>query len=191
MNDQLAAYLNRYATFQEEELSLISTFLTRKTYNRREMVLEQGKLCGHRYFVLSGILRIFHTNSKGVEETNLFAIENWWITEYDSYINQNPSLNSIQAIEPTELFALSKEDEPKLLEQVPKLERVFRLIAENTLVAQLRKDEIYMKQSSRERYYALVRAIPNFAQRVPQYMIASYLNITPEYLSEIRKNPMT
>ncbi|TAI49487.1 Crp/Fnr family transcriptional regulator [Flagellimonas allohymeniacidonis] len=190
MNDQLAAYLGRYETFQEEELALISGFLTPQKYGRRALVLEQGKTCGHRYFILNGILRIYHTNSKGVEETNLFAIENWWITEYDSYINQIPSLNSIQAIEPTELLALSKEDEPELFKKIPKLERVFRLIAENTLIAQLRKNEIYMKQSSRERYYALVRAIPNFAQRVPQYMIASYLNITPEYLSEIRKNPV-
>ena len=71
---------------------------------------------------------------------------------------------------------------------IPKLERAFRIITENMLIAIQRKDEVYMKKTSKECYYSIVKAIPNFAQRVPQYMIASYLNITPEYLSEIRKN---
>ena len=80
------------------------------------------------------------------------------------------------------------EKEIRWQEKIPKLERVFRIITEKTLIAILRKDEIYMKQHSKERYYSLVDTIPNFAQRVPQYMIASYLDITPEYLSEIRKS---
>jgi len=190
MNEQLFGYLNRYEPFTQKEISDILSVMKLKRYKRREFLLRQGKVCPFRYFILEGITRTFHTNDKGIEQTNLFAIENWWVTEYDSYVNQKPSMNSIQAIEAVTVLELPKADEGPLFEKLPKLERVFRIIAEKTLIAQIKKDSLYMKRSSKERYYHLVNSIPNFAKRVPQYMIASYLDITPEYLSEIRKHPI-
>lgn len=188
MKSQLANYLNRYASFTSEEIDLIFNSLSVKTFQRKEFLLEQYQVCKHRFFIIEGLVRYFRTDSDGNENISLFGIENWWITNLDSFVNKTPSQNAIQAVEKTTVLYISKEDLEALYEQIPKLERAFRIITEKTLIAILRKDEVYMKQNSKERYYSLVDTIPNFAQRVPQYMIASYLDITPEYLSEIRKS---
>ncbi|MGH1386490.1 Crp/Fnr family transcriptional regulator [Kordia sp.] len=188
MKSQLFTYLNRYVSFESEEIDLIFNSLSQKTFHKKEFLLAQYQVCKHRFFILEGLVRYYKTDSDGNENISLFGIENWWITNLDSFINEVPSHNAIQAVENTTVLYISKSDLELLYEKVPKLERAFRIITEKTLIAIQRKDEIYMKQNSKERYYSLVDTIPNFAQRVPQYMIASYLDITPEYLSEIRKN---
>lgn len=188
MHQQLKTYLNNYCVFTDDELDRIQKSLFTKTYKKGEFLLEENKVCGHKFFILKGLVRAFHTDHKGNEKVNLFAIENWWITDMDSLINQKPSFNTIQALENSQVLILSKDDLETLYLQVPKLERVFRLITEKFAIALQRKDEIFMKRNSSQRYFNLVQSIPNFVQRVPQYMIASYLDITPEYLSELRKN---
>ncbi|WP_420570766.1 Crp/Fnr family transcriptional regulator [Kordia sp.] len=188
MKSQLTNYLNRYADFSTEEIELIFNSLSTKTFQKKEFLLQQDQICKHRYFIIEGLVRYFRTDSDGNERISLFGIENWWITNLDSFINEIPSQNAIQTLETTTVLSISKDDLEFLYRKVPKLERAFRIITEKTLIAIQRKDEVYMKQHSKERYYSLVDTIPDFAQRVPQYMIASYLDITPEYLSEIRKN---
>ena len=188
MKSQVANYLNRYASFDSEEIDIIFNSLSEKIVPKKEFLLEQYEVCKYRFFIVEGLVRYFRTDSDGNENISLFGIENWWITNLDSFVNEVPSHNAIQAVEKTTVLYISKNDLEMLYEKVPILERAFRLITEKTLIAVLRKDEVYMKQSSKDRYYSLVDTIPNFAQRVPQYMIASYLDITPEYLSEIRKN---
>lgn len=188
MKEQLATYLNRYVLFQEEEIDIIFSHLTQITYQKKEFLLTQNQICKQRFFITKGLVRYFSTDENGNENISLFGIENWWITNLDSFINEVPSLNAIQAIEKTTVLSISKEQLEMLYRKIPKLERAFRLITEKTLIAIQRKDEVYMKLTSKDRYLSLVQTIPNFAQRVPQYMIASYLDITPEYLSEIRKN---
>lgn len=188
MKAQLADYLNRYASFESEEIEIIFNSLSIKTFQRKEFLLEQNQICKHRYFIIEGLVRYYRTDTDGNENISLFGIENWWITNLDSFVNETPSHNAIQAVEKTTVLYISKNDLELLYQKVSKLERAFRIITEKMLIAIQRKDEIYMKQHSKERYYSLVNTIPNFAQRVPQYMIASYLDITPEYLSEIRKN---
>lgn len=191
MKEQVKKYFNRYVQLDDQEIDLLFNTLSFKTFEKKSYLLEEGQTCQFRYFILNGLVRLFHTDSNGVERIHLFGIENWWITNLDSFLHQTPSLNAIQAIERTNVLCLSKNDLEFLYKEVPKLERAFRLITENMLVAMQRKDEIYMKRTSKERYFNLIESIPNFAQRVPQYMIASYLDITPEYLSEIRKNSIS
>ncbi|WP_298417137.1 Crp/Fnr family transcriptional regulator [uncultured Kordia sp.] len=188
MKAQLASYLNRYSSFSLKEIDIIFDTLSVQKFQKKEFLLEQNQVCKYRFFIIEGLVRYFRTDHDGNENISLFGIENWWITNLDSFINKIPSQNAIQAIEKTTVLYISKDDLELLYFKIPKLERAFRIITEKTLIAILRKDEIYMKQNSKERYYNLVDTIPNFVQRVPQYMIASYLDITPEYLSEIRKN---
>ena len=188
MKSQLANYLNRYAAFDSEEIDLIFNSLSERVFQKKAFLLEQYEVCKQRFFIVEGLVRYYRTDSDGNENISLFGIENWWITNLDSFINEVASDNAIQAVEKTTVLYISKNDLEILYQKVPKLERAFRIITEKKLIAIQRKDEIYMKQNSKERYYSLVDQIPNFAQRVPQYMIASYLDITPEYLSEIRKN---
>lgn len=188
MKEKLKKYFERYVNLSEEELELLFQKLDVVNLNKKEFVLKEGTICKHKYFILEGLVRFFEVSENGNESITQFGIENWWITNLDSFINETPSRQSIQALENSKLLQISKSDLEKLYISIPILERAFRIITENMLIAIQRKDEIFMKRTSKERYYNLVNTIPNFAQRVPQYMIASYLNITPEYLSEIRKN---
>lgn len=187
MKEQIKNYLNRYVKFSEEEIDTIYNTFSTKTYRKKELLIEQGEICTCNFFVIKGLLYSYNINHKGDKNITQFALENWWITNLESFINNTPSANSIEAIEETTVLYITKNQLEGLYQVVPKLERVFRIIAEKTLIALQRKDEVYMKQNSKERYSFLVSQHPKFAQRVPQYMIASYLDITPEYLSEIRK----
>lgn len=187
MKEQIKSYFNRYVKFDDYEIDKLYSRLSIKTFNKKEFLLEQNKTCDQTFFITMGLVRSFHTDENGIENINQFAIENWWVTNTESLIKNTASSNAIQALEKTTCLCLLKPDLEALYTSIPKLERAFRMIAENTLIATQRKYETYMKRSSKERYLHLVNTIPDFAQRVPQYMIASYLDITPEYLSEIRK----
>ncbi len=151
-------------------------------------MLRQSEICRYKYFILKGLTRSYHTDEDGEENINSFAVEKWWLTEFDSFINKSPSHNSIQALEDTTLLAISKSNLERLHQQIPKLEKTFRIITERYAIALQRKYDVFMKKNSKSRYDFLVNSIPNFANRVPLYMIASYLDITPEYLSAIRKS---
>lgn len=188
MKHKLKAYFDKYVNLSDDELELIFEKLEVVQFNKKDFLLTAGTVCNSKYFILEGLIRVYEITSNGNETITQFGIEHWWITNLDSFINETPSRLSIQALEKTVVLAVTKTNLDYLYRAVPKLERAFRIITENMLIAIQRKDEVYMKKTSKERYFNLVKSIPNFAQRVPQYMIASYLNITPEYLSEIRKN---
>lgn len=185
--EQLKAYFDRYIDLSQEELDMFFQSLKHKEFDKKEFLLKKDTICRHKYFIVEGLVRFYETDDNGNEIINQFGIENWWITNLDSFVNQASSLQYIQALEKTKVLCIEKSELEKLYTTIPKLERAFRIITENMLIAIQRKDEVYMKKNSKERYYSLVEQIPDFTQRVPQYMIASYLNITPEYLSEIKK----
>jgi len=187
MKEQLKKYLIRYSDFNELEVEKIYTKCSLKVYKKKDFLLKQNSICKYKFFILKGLVRQFRVEDNGNENISTFGIENWWISNLDSFINQTLSINSIQAIEETTVLQIKKEELEYLYAEIPKLEQAFRKIYTNMIIAIQRKSDIYMKKNSRERYYCMVEQIPDFSQRVPQYMIASYLDITPEYLSEIRK----
>ena len=185
---QLNEYLKRYVDFNSSELDAVYEALNYKELKKRENLLVEGQTCRNMYFVLTGLLRSFYIDNKGEERITQFAIENWWMSSMESFVQETPSYVTIQAVEDTTLLVLSKETLNQLYVSIPKMERFFRMITERMLVSLLRKNDIYLKMSSRDRYLDLIGQFPGFAQRVPQYMIASYLEITPEYLSHLRRN---
>ncbi|WP_276390692.1 Crp/Fnr family transcriptional regulator [Eudoraea chungangensis] len=187
MKEQLAKYLIRYSNFNKLEIETIYKKCSVKTYKKKDFLLKQNNICKYKFFILKGLVRQFRVEDNGNENISVFAIENWWISNLDSFINQTLSINSIQAIEETTVLQITKEELEYLYAEIPKLEQAFRKIYANMIIAIQRKSDIYMKKNSRERYYDMIEQIPDFSQRVPQYMIASYLDITPEYLSEVRK----
>jgi len=184
---QIKTYINRYISFSNKETDSFFKHIAIDSISKKEILLETNQVCKHHYFLIDGILRAHYINEKGTDKIIQFAIENWWITNLESYVRETPSNFTIDALEKSTILSISKVNLEKAFVENPKLERLFRIIAENTLVAIQRKNEFYMKLSSKERFLTLQRDIPDFLQRVPMYMIASYLDITPEYLSEIRK----
>ena len=188
MKDQINNYFNRYINLSEQELNDFCSCLKIKTFQKNEYLLQEGQVCKNKYFISEGLVRSSYIDKKGNEKILEFGIENWWVTNIDSFSKEGSSQYDIQAIEPTTVLMLSKVNLEKLYHSIPQLERAFRVITENMLIAFQRRNYFFMKKNSKERYNSLIKGIPGFAQRVPQYMIASYLEITPEYLSTIRKN---
>ena len=188
LQKQLKTYINKYVAFSESEIQLLFEYVTIEQYKKKDFILEAGVVCDKHYFVCNGLVRSYLTNEKGTDTIIQFAIENWWLFNFESFIYKKPSLYNIQTLEETTLLTINSEDLEVAFVKIPKLERFFRIITQQTLIAIQRKNDYYMKLSSRDKYKTIVDHIPDFLQRVPMYMIASYLDITPEYLSEIRKS---
>jgi CRP-like cAMP-binding protein len=130
---------------------------------------------------------LFFINEKGVEQTVQFALENWWLADYTSFSAQKPSEYYIQTVEKSEILSIDFQSQEKLLKEFPNMERYFRLIHQRAHAAyQLRIKYLY-SSSREELYHQFNQLYPEFVQRIPQYLMASYLGFTPEYLSEIRK----
>ncbi|WP_452598662.1 Crp/Fnr family transcriptional regulator [Pontimicrobium sp. MEBiC01747] len=187
MKNQIRTYFNRYVAFSDAEIDLFYSKLLVKTINKKDYLLKEQTICKYNYFIIKGVVRSFYIDVKGNEKITQFAIDNWWVTNMESFIKQTPSTQYIQALEETTVLYLSKDTLEQLYKELPKLERLFRIITENMLIANIRKKDIFLQMKSKERYTDFVKKLPNFIQRVPQYMIASYLEITPEYLSELRR----
>ena len=188
MKESLKKSLYRYVDLNDSEFEHFYSLLNEKQFAKKDFLLKLGRICKHRHFIVQGLTRSFYVDENGAERITQFGIENWWVTNIDSFYNQQPSEVYIQALEPTTTLSISKESLEKVYLEIPKIERLFRILTEKWLIAQQRNSHFYMKTSSKTRYYELIKSIPDFVQRVPQYMIASYLDITPEYLSELRKS---
>jgi CRP/FNR family transcriptional regulator, anaerobic regulatory protein len=154
---------------------------------KKDFLLREGDICQSNYFVSQGCLRLFFIKENGNEQITQFAIENWWISDYMSLLTQTPSTFYLQAIEDSEIVELNASSLELLFEDVPQLERYFRLVTQRAYAASQFRIKYLYGFSREELYYHFSSHFPQFVQRVPQYMLASYLGFTPEYLSEIRK----
>ncbi len=187
MSELLLNHLNKYINIPNENRDAILAYFTPKAFKKKEMLLQVSQKCKHHYFVEKGCLRLFFINNKGVEQTIQFAIENWWITDYVAFENQLITEFSIQAIENTEVLEIEYNAQEKLLNQFPELERYFRLVLQRAYSASLIRIK-YIFDFDREEFYLHFSSnFPEFTNRIPQHILASYLNMTPEYLSEIKK----
>lgn len=187
MRKMLRQNIARKIQISDEAFDDFFSYFQLVELKKREFLLEEGKICRNYYFVGSGLLRTFFMDYKGKEFITSFAIENWWVTDVESFIHQKPSQVGIQALEPTVLLAISHDDLERAYEQNPMIDRLFRLITQSIVIALQKRHNFYLKQSSAERYQGIVTTLPSFVQRIPQHMLASYLDMTPEYLSELRK----
>lgn len=186
MFQPILQHINRYVSLNETEAGLISEKLKYVQLKKKDLLLTEGKTCSANYFVVRGCLRMYFFDDKGVEQTTQFAIENWWISDHTSLENRVPSGFQIQAVEASEVIALERNIQEELFERVPKLERYFRLILQRAYSAVQIRTKILHTLSREEQYHQFNAAFPEFVQRVPQYMLASYLGFTPEFLSKIR-----
>ena len=188
MNNSLTAYIKRYVYLSTQENEYFQTSLKQVTFKKGDYLLQEGQKCTARYYIVKGCLRSFYLDSKANEQIIHFGLENWWISEYDSLINQQPSNIFIQAIEDTEVLALDQLSFDQLSLEIPAIDTLFRKIMEKTFIASQRRIEYMLSYSGEERYTKFVDQNPEFLQRVPQYMMASYLGMSPEFYSKIRSN---
>ncbi|QSW89628.1 Crp/Fnr family transcriptional regulator [Flavobacterium endoglycinae] len=191
MSDIFKKHIAKFAKVPEDDFEQIIKFFDISEAGKKENLLEQGQICRHHYFVLEGLLRKFYINEKGNEQTTEFAIETWWLTDNFAYENQLPTEFYIQAVEKSTLLCITPEKRQKLLEEFPVMERYFRFVYQRAYAAAQKRIKFLFSFSKEEFYFQAVRNHPEFIQRVPQYLIASYLGFTPEYLSEIRKRALS
>lgn len=186
MYDQILARLSAFIQLDKEEAAYFTSLLQVKQFKIKELILAEGSVCKHSYFINSGCIRFFHT-VEGLERTGQFFFENGWYTDYESYLSGRPSRQNIEAIEKTELLLLAKADLDALFTKLPKFERFGRLMAENAYLGTSQTTLDLATLSPEERYLKLIKERPKVMQRVPLKYIASYLAVQPESLSRIRK----
>lgn len=188
MRERIIKSISRYIALSSEEENLIGTFWMEKTLDKGDYLLRNGEICRTDNFVVNGTLKAFYINSEtGKEEILYFAIEDWWATDIASFQKQKPSIYNIQALEKTTLLQIHYHSFEQMLKQVPKLERFFRIILENYLGSLQRRIILNNILDAEQRYLDFLENYPKIADRVPNYLIASYLGITAEFLSRIRK----
>ena len=169
----------------------ILRFFERMEVRKKENLLVEGKVCKANYFVNSGCLRMFFVNEKGVEQTVQFALEHWWLADYASFSAQSPAGFYIQAVERSDVLSLTYNAQEELLQAYPVMERYFRLVHQRAHAAyQFRIKSLYGR-SREEMYFNFIKHYPDFVQRIPQYLLASFLGFTPEYLSELRRKSIS
>ncbi len=179
-------HINKFTEFEKEDFDKIQDYFEIHMYRKKEIILSAGSKCNFNYYVLEGCLHMFFTGENGIQRTVQFAIENWWMTDNLAYQKGKVTDFTIQAVENTTLLKISRDHQEKLLKKFPALETYFRKIYEISYGASLMKMKYVFDYSKEEIYYHFTESFPQFAQRVPQYLIASFLGLTPEYVSEIR-----
>jgi len=183
----LVEHIRKLVDLSENEVLVLNTFIKHQTVRKKELLLSNGNVSKSLYFVEKGCLRMYFINEKSAEQITQFALEGWWLTDFFSFMDNNPSDYFIQAVETSRVVSIDRQVYDELLEALPQLERYFRIVMQRNLAAsQLRSKYVY-EMSKEEFYQHFATSFPDFIQRVPQYMVASYLGLTPEYLSELRK----
>jgi CRP-like cAMP-binding protein len=158
------------------------------TLAKKKFFLKIGERCNQAAFINSGMLRIFYPNDKGEETTCYFALPHEFVTSLSSFITQNPSTENIQAILPTELYVISKQNLEMLYKQIPATQEFGRKATENVALLMEKRMSLFLNSSAAERYQFLLKNNPVLIQTVPLQYLASYLGVTPQHLSRLRKN---
>lgn len=172
----------------EEEFTFCKSLFKPKKLRKRQYLLQEGDVCKYQAFVEKGILRTYTVDDKGAEHILQFATEGWWTADLSSYIIGEPSLFNIEALEDVELLLLDKPSWDRLLQTIPKFEHYFRILIQNSLIATQKRLLQSLTETAEEKYLKFMKIYPECVQRVPQHMIASYLGVSRETLSRLRKN---
>jgi len=180
------ANISKLITLQEEEVSLLTSYVTVENFKAKTILQEAGKISKQTYFVHSGILRSFSINDNIHEHVLHFACEDWWIGDMYSYISEKPGNLFIEVLEDAEVVIITKENQQQLYQKIPKLERFFRILAENSLVAHQERLMDNLSLTAEERFEKFCSKYPTLIQKVPQKHIASYIGVTPEFFSKMK-----
>lgn len=188
MKKTLEKYIrNLVPEFTNAELEEFVNLFELKTINKKEFLLKQNKYADHEIFVCSGCFHIFTIDENGDDSTLYFAIKNWWLADIDSFINRTPSTFNIQALENSEVLIINRANKTKAFAEIPKTEKLFRIMCQNLLVVYQKRIIQQNSISAEERYRYFIKRYNEIAAIIPDKLIASYIGVSPEYISRIRK----
>ncbi len=183
--DNILQNIRRYVLMTPDQEDAFCSLLTIKKLKRKEFLLREGDVCTDEFFVNKGCLREYYVDKKGLEHNLYFAIEDWWISDLYSRTQMAPTYCNIVALENSELVKISHQALEGFMEEVPKLERFFRLSYERSLVNQHLKNLQMLYMSAEERYVHFRERFPKLADRIPQKHIATFLGLTPEFFNTV------
>jgi CRP-like cAMP-binding protein len=186
--DLLFANISKHILLTEVEKNYFHSKLLFRKLKKKEIYIQENQVCESAAFVLSGCLRSYTIDDNGFEHILQFAPSDWWITDMFSFISQKPGTIYIDAIEVSEIILLSRADQLDIFEKIPGFERYFRILTENSLVSYRKRVIDGLSLTAIERYHDFCKRYPTLIERLPQKQIASYIGVTPEFLSKIRSN---
>jgi len=189
MFEAFSKYINTYASapLSERELESIKSAFIPKKIKRRHFFLQEGDLCKYFAFIVKGAMRQYFVDDKGIEHIVHLGIENWWMGDRESWVTFAPSNYYIEASEDCELLLITRADTLRLVKQLPAFDEMVRQMDERNNIATQRRIASYISLTAKKRYLSFVSSHPDFLIRFPQHIIASYLGITKDTLSRVRK----
>ncbi len=179
--------MERHIRFTDEEFRQFSSYFKRVKVAKKEFLLKEGQICRFEGFVTGGCFRTFVLNEDGFEKVLYFSSQGWWVTDLDSFTNSKPATQWIQAMEDSELLLISKEDKERLFAEMHKVEKLFRIISQKALIALNQRIWRNHSLTAKERYLHFTETYPEVAKKLTNVQLASYLGITHEFVSKIRK----
>lgn len=182
----LIDYFQNMLPLTNEEVELLREKFQPRLYRKRQFILQEGDVCNVFNFVVSGCVRMYKMDESGAQHIVQFAIENWWICDMGSFYSMQPSELSIEASEDTTVLQIKYDDVIDLYIRAPKFNQLFRVLVERNLIGIQQRLLQTISTDARVRYESFLKQYPDLANRVPNTHIASYLGITPEFLSKIR-----
>ena len=185
--DLLISSISRHISLSAEEVEFFTSLLKSKFLTNGEFLLREGEVCKYESFVIKGCLKTYYLDENGLEHIIDFSIEEWWADDLYSLLTQTASKSNIKAIEDTAILQISKTDLELLYKKIPKFERFFRILFQNAYIAQREQINLALSASARERYLMFIKKKPYAEKRFSQKDIASYLGVTPQFLSTLRK----
>jgi len=174
-----------------EEVAILQSLFTHKKFRKHQYILQQGDICRYESFIIKGMSRIYEVDDKGQEHILQFTPEDWWTGDMYSFLTGAPSQYNVDCLEDTEVLRITKPDLDLLYEKVPKMNIYFRILYQNSIIAYNRRLGSALSKTAIERYQEFIDRYPLIEQRVPNHQIASFLGITPQSLSRIRKQAAT
>ncbi|WP_166332867.1 Crp/Fnr family transcriptional regulator [Sphingobacterium chungjuense] len=187
MFENIVQNVSKWITLTDEEMASFTQLLECKTVAGKTILLRAGEICQFEGYIRKGCVRIYYLDEKGAEVILSFAAEDWWVSDIASFHEQKPSNFYIEAMEETEMLVLTPKTKEELLSILPKFERVFRMLVQRNLSTVQNRLINTISKTATERYLDFIKLYPTVPLRVPQYYIASYLGISPEFVSTIRK----
>ena len=183
----LISNISRHLSLTREEIEFFTSLLRSKSLANGEFLLREGDVCKCETFVVKGCLKTYYLDEMGIEHIVDFSIEEWWADDLYSLLTQTPSKSNIKAIEDTDVLQIGKADLELLYQKIPKFERFFRILFQNAYITQREQINLALSASARERYLSFIKKKPYAEKRFSQKDIASYLGVTPQFLSALKK----
>ncbi|UWX60594.1 Crp/Fnr family transcriptional regulator [Chryseobacterium oranimense] len=187
MTESLQKHIRQYIEISDEKLEKYCSAFKVKKLKKKDFLLKEGDICEAEGFVVNGCFKVFRTDKNADEQILYFGVEDWWVSDIDSFINQIPSQLNIQAIEDSEILLISKEDKDRFYREIPEIESLMRLKFQMSIIALQRRIIDNLSKPSDERYQDFLKEYPKTAHRLTNIQIAAYLGVTPEFISRIRR----